>query len=925
MKYILFIITILFLQQVNAQSIGFEIKGTLVSKDDDDKLPLESATVYLERKKDSTVVSYTITDEKGAFFLEGKTKDKELNFNITYIGFKSLRKSLDLTKGGIIDMKEILLKPDANELNEVVIRLTPPIVVKKDTLEFNVRSFKTKKDANVEDLIKVLPGAEVDAEGNITVNGKPVNKVLINGKPFFGSDPTIATRNFPKDIIEKVQVLDSKTKSQAFTGEDSDGENKTINLVIKKENNKGVFGRAAAGIGTNGKYEYAGMYNHFDNDQKISVLLGGNNVNSPGFSFGEIREMFIGGDGNRAFSGGQGIVTSDNAGLNYADNYGKNVEFSSNYFYAGSDSENKSSRERENILSDGRFYTDSNSSSFSSNDNHSVNFEIDIKKDTMWLFNISPSFKFSKSTTTSNSNENSFNGDRELINESTSSSDVVNDSKNMSTGIDITRRYGSKGGFVRLGTDVRISALDTEDFLLSQTNITSDSSKNTSRNQYATKENSSQTLGASFTYRMPIISKELFLDLGYSYNRNKNNSDKRTYDYNESSQEFDTENLDLSTDYTNIDESHVPKIGVNYTAGKIRLRLTSSYRFRTLENEDDLRPIYSLKRQFNNLEQNVDFRYRFSQKSSFNLRYNLRNNPPNLSYLQAFEDVSDPLNTVIGNPNLSPEKNHNINISFNNFNFQKRTGLYGFISGEIIKNQTISKTSIDSVLIKQTTFTNVDGNYRILARIGASKKIQFTDLTSLDVRLRAGPGFNRIVNYNNDVFYVSKVLSFSPSLGLRYEWRDVMDLETMYIVSYTNNQYDLSSLENQNFTYHKVSVSTTSRIPKGVEWSNSIDYNYNPNVSDGFQKSSWFWNMSLSYSVLKDKGLISLKAYDLLNQNTNARRVATQNYIQDSQSTVLKQYFMVGFSWKFNTLGDRGKGGRRGRGGNRGGGERRRR
>ncbi|WP_084730230.1 outer membrane beta-barrel protein [Wenyingzhuangia marina] len=775
MKYILFIISIMFIQHTNAQSIDFEITGTLVSNDD--KHPLESATVYLERKRDSTVVSYTITDNKGKFSLEGSTKDNELNFNITYVGYKSYHKDIDLKKVAVLDMKEVLLKPDASELNEVVLKLSPPITVKKDTLEFNVKSFKTKKDANVEDLIKVLPGAEVDAEGNITINGKPVNKVLINGKPFFGSDPTIATRNFPKDIIEKVQVLDTKSKSQAFTGEDSDGENKTVNLVIKKENNKGVFGRTAAGLGTDDRYEYAGMYNRFDNDQKFSALLGGNNLNSPGFSFGEIREMFGGDVNSRSFSGGQGITTSNNVGLNYADDYGKNVEFSSNYFYSSSDSENESSSEKENLYPTFSNFSTSNNKSSTSNDNHSANFEVDIKKDSTWLINISPSFRFSKSNTVFENDGTIVDENQNLIRESNSSSNVESNNRSVSTDIDVTRRYGSKGGFFRVGADVSVSASDSEEFDKTKANVINDPSKNIDRDLYADIDNTSQNIGTSFTYRLPILPKELFVDFGYSYNRNQNSSDKKSYDRANNNLFIDS----LSTDYINIDQSHIPRIGFNYSTEKIRLRFNSSYRFRTMENQDDLRPIFSIKRQFNNFEQNVNFRYRFSEKSSFNFRYNLRNNPPSLSNLQAFENVNDPDNTVQGNPNLKPQKDHDFNMFFNNFDFQNQTGFYGYVNGNLTQNQTVRRTEIDSLSgQRRTTYANVDGNYSISGGIGANKKFKFTDISSLDIRLGGGSSYRKSVNYNNNVLYASKIISLNPNIGLRYELRDIMDLESRY-------------------------------------------------------------------------------------------------------------------------------------------------
>src|SRR5690606_17312609 len=291
MKIFLFVCTLCW-ASISFSQTKFKISGQLVAEQD--SIALESATVYLETFNDSTLVTYTITDKNGKFSLEDRAYTDRLRLTISLVGFETFNKEI------ILDKEEINLgtisMPEANMLDEIVIKSRAPITVKKDTLEFNVASFKTKKDANVEDLLKELPGVEGDDDGKITVKGKEVNKILVNGKPFFGDDPTITTRNLTKDLIEKVQISDTKTKAEGFTGEAGDSENKTINLTIKEENNKGVFGRVAAGAGTDERYEYAGMVNIFDNERRISVLAGGNNINSAGFSFGEIRKMFGGGN-----------------------------------------------------------------------------------------------------------------------------------------------------------------------------------------------------------------------------------------------------------------------------------------------------------------------------------------------------------------------------------------------------------------------------------------------------------------------------------------------------------------------------------------------------------------------------------------------------------------------------------------------------
>src|SRR5690554_2849009 len=396
--------SLIFLISAYSFSQNFKVSGILIDKETQN--PLEAATVFMETLRDSTLITYTISDRNGQFVLEGTSSVKNARVNISFVGYENFQREIEL--GPNTDLGNIPLSFSVSSLDEVLIKSRAPVTIKKDTLEFNVASFKTKKDATIEDLLKELPGVEVDLDGNIKVNGKDVSNVLVNGKPFFGDDPTIATRNLTKEIIEKVQVVDTETKAEAFAGEEGDRESKTINLTIKEENNKGVFGRIAAGGGTDERFEYAGLFNYFDNDRRLSVLGGGNNINSPGFSFGEIREMFgnarsmsrssSGGFtvGDRSFGSGEGIVNSRIAGASYADVIKKNTDVTADYFYSGSNSYSDSKTQRENILPDRRYFNESESSSENETDRHAVNLGFDVKIDSTFLINIKPSFSYNK-------------------------------------------------------------------------------------------------------------------------------------------------------------------------------------------------------------------------------------------------------------------------------------------------------------------------------------------------------------------------------------------------------------------------------------------------------------------------------------------------------------------------------------------------
>ncbi|WP_417786438.1 outer membrane beta-barrel protein [Tenacibaculum sp.] len=915
MKKLLFIFTLLLTSSIFAQSYPFKITGTINSEKD--KTAIEAATVHVEKARDSSIVTYTISNDKGKFSLEGKSFSKDVKLFISYVGMDSYSKSIQLNKTSNLNLGTIYLKEESNILSEVVIQSRAPITVKKDTLEFNVKSFKTKKDANVEDLLKKLPGVEVDEDGKITVNGKEVNKILVNGKPFFGNDPSITTKNLTKDIIEKVQITDTKSKSEAFTGEKGDANNKTINLTIKKENNKGWFGRVSGGAGTDKRFEGAAMVNRFDNNQRFSVLASTNNINSPGFSFGEIQKMFggsniwFGGDGGfsvngRRFGGGSGIIKSKTAGATYADEFGKGLDVNANYFYSGSTSNNESKSNREYTLPDRKYFSNSNTTSDDENHNHSFDTDFDIEIDSTFLINIKPSFVFNKRKGSSRRQEESLDEDNILTNSYVSSAYSKSEANNFQNRLDITKKLGAKGSFIKASITNRIDKADTEEINQSTIETFGSDPDIENRDQKSTIENNLIGLTTRLTYRFPLIAKKFFLDTKYSYQRDERENKENTLDFNSTTQQYSDFNTELSSDFTYNDITKTPSVELVYRSKKWRLNFGTGFVNRTLENNDKLRPELSLQKEYNNLDLDASFRYRFDSKASIYFDYRLNNNAPNINQIQPFSDVTNPSNIITGNPNLKPTQNHRAYINFNKFNWQARTGFWFYLSGTLYQNQVITNTSIDDDLVRNTTYENTDGGYDFWGGGSYSKKIKLDSIVSL--QLRAGTNVRASKNFNilNDIKEGAKTTSISPVFRATLDWNKVASIEGNYNISFSNTKYDINTNQNQNFTRHSVNIRTKTTVPKKLEWRNDIRYTYNPNVI-GFNKSAWFWNATLAYSILKDQGTISLKAYDLLNQNTNAQRRATSNYIEDSESTVLQQYFMLGFSWKFNSLGKKGK------------------
>ena len=905
-----------FLFAFHGFSQNFKVSGTLI--DEETQIPLEAATVFMETVQDSTLLTYTITDRNGKFFLDGNTSVKKTRVNISFVGYESFQKEIDLNRP-IQDLGKITLAVSVASLDEVIIKSRAPITIKKDTLEFNVASFKTKKDATIEDLLKELPGVEVDENGKIKVNGKEVSNILVNGKPFFGDDPTIATRNLTKEIIEKVQVVDTKTKAEAFTGETGDQNSKTINLTIKEENNKGIFGRVAAGGGTDKRFEYAGLFNYFDNDRRLSVLGGGNNTNSPGFSFGEIQKMFGGGRNmsmsstgsfsidDRSFGYGEGITNSRIAGANYADVIKKKTEVTADYFYSGSNSQSESKIQRENILPDRRYFTESENTSDSETDSHSVNLGFDIKVDSTFLINIKPSLSYNKLQGNMHNESSSMDEDRLLTNSVTSESLDKTDSRRFKNVLDVTKKYGSGGGFVKFNFTNELNNAGSDNYLFSETLIFGDNPSEEIRDQHTDSKNDDNKYASSVTYRLPLLTKKLFLDVKYHYDFKQNLNTKSVFDFDEASQDYSLFNTTLSTDYTFKNTRNIPYASLVFKAEKISLEGGVGYVFQHLEGKDGLRPELKVDNRFEALQMYARGNISFSSTARLYTGYTLRNEAPRIEQLLPNTDVSDPLNITTGNPDLKPVNSHSIYVNFNNYNFQKGVGYYAYLNADIDENAVVSKTMVDENNIRQTTYGNVKGKYGISGSLSANREFKLDSLIDIKPRIGVWSSYYQDVNFSNGIEYQSHNFTINPNIGLNLSWKKVLNIRTSYSVGIGKNSFENNLFEDRNYLSHSVNLGTSFFVPKNFEWRNDIRFSYNPDITEGFQKSAWFWNSTLAYSMMKDKGTLTLKVYDLLNQNTNARRYSSENYIQDSQSTVLRQYFMLSFSYKFNTLGGKGE------------------
>ncbi|WP_083643623.1 TonB-dependent receptor [Christiangramia flava] len=918
MKLKLFVALLFFTGLSQAQD--FEITGKVT---DTSGAPLGSATVYLEKVTDSSLVTYTISEDNGSFVLDGKSNDKELNLIVSYAGYSPYFKKVQPKDQ---DLGNLKMNISSNELDEVTLTAArAPVSIKSDTLEFNAASFKTREDANLEEVLKKLPGVSVDNAGNITVNGKPVSRILVNGKEFFGDDPKIATKNLPKELINKIQVVDTKTKSQEFTGEEGDSENKTINITIDEDKNRGYFSRLTAGGGTDDRYELSAIANYFQDKQRVSFLASSNNINSSGFTFDEVFDSMgrnaysisTNSNGSFAINGvsygnmGGGISETDNIGLNYVDEWAKKTELGLNYFYNHGDNTNRTKIERENILPDGRFFINSNSSSNRLSDNHRFSTSFETQPDTLTRISFRPNFNVTNAQSYSDSYTESLAEDGTMLNNATTTNDSKVFNTDFSNRAYFTRKYGSRGGFYSVNLANNNTNRIQKDYFYSERetfNENGDLTNSQIQDQFIDEDRKSNQYTAELRGRLPISDNWNFdMSLYYDDETSKN----QRLVYNASGEEaYDDLDANLSNDFRSEISNFRPSAGVNYNTDTLRFTLTAGLHHTNLRNTD-LFSETRINNTYNNLYTNAFLYYKLSKSKSIYFNYSNSRQTPSIDQLQPVSITVNPLNILTGNPSLDPSFNHRAYMNFNNYDYASRSGYYTYFGANYQKDAIVPITFTDENLVRTTTYTNVDGTYSIYGGGNLNKSIELDSLSSLKVNPGVYLNYNKNLGFSNEVQYESKILRVTPNVGLVYDIKDLLTLEPVYRMTINRADYSLNNRQ-ENYLNHELNFQVTSYWPENFLLGSDFSYQKFGNIPPGFKNSFLLWNASLGYKLLGDDGILKLKVFDILNENTSTRRMAGEDFIQNTEELVLKQYFMLSFTWKLKKFGGKDPNNRRG-------------
>lgn len=878
---------------------------------DSSHIILPGATVMLvpDGSKDTLKV---VTDKNGQFVFSGVTATK-FTLRVTNAGLEAAEQQYDVEESKTdFNVGSITMLPAFQILQEVVIS-PPPIVIKEDTIEFRADSFKVKANSSVEDLLKKLPGLEIDKDGNITAQGKTVSKIKVNGKDFFGGDPKTASRELPAEIIDKVQVVDDYGDLAAASGIKDGDPDIIINLQLKKDKNQGVFGRASAGYGTDDRYQATLNANVFRESTQLSVLGNSNNINQNLFNFGGN----AGGGGNRGGggrggnSGGgdggtsdtnadqNGITDNNSIGANFRTDFSKEKgSFYGNYSFANRNTVTMRNTSQQNFFGDGSFINNNNSLSDNIGNNHRANLNFEYNFDSSNYLKVSPNFSYGNSNNRSYSDFNYWEDDIFKTQEGYNGDTVHKKTPNFSGDISYNHRFKKRGrNFstrISLGTSSTLSDDDKINF--TREFLKAGGYSDAYLDQLITQDNNNHNYGIRVTYTEPVA-KNRFLDISYSYNNSYAKNDRRTFDRDSIGSEIHfIDSLSNAYENTFINQ----RVGLSLRTVNKKYNYSIGLTMQPMEingysiSKDSA---YTPQKRIN-LAPSARFSYNFSRTKRLNMNYSANYEQPSFDQLQPVRDVSNPQYQTQGNPDLRPEFNHNLRVFFNNFNFTSGRVMFVGMRANMIQNRIVNNNMrLDSSGAQLSMPENVKGNYNISGFYNYSLPFQNRRYI---ISLRGN------VNYNHDVGLVDSKKNTGNNwittqrLNFEFNFKEWLELDFSGAYSLNSTKYTLSQngdrLSSNAWTFRS---NMRMDIPGGLILRYDINYLINNGLASSVNSNPTLFNASIEKTIFKKKnGFIRLSGFDIFNQNTNISRQVNGNSIIDSRVNRLTRYFMLTFSYR---------------------------
>ena len=923
MRYFWIILSVILLPLVTSAGLygqtNFSLKGVIVDTLKNE--PVEFATISLIPKGETTALKYALTNSNGGFEILS-IPGGVYNMRVEYLGYKAVTREVNFSRQRAVDVGKIGMIEDVSAFEAVTVSaMGNPITVKKDTIEFNAASFKTTENDALEDLLKKLPGIEVDSDGNITANGKTITKIMVDGKAFFLNDPQLATKNLPAKIVDKVRVVDRRSEQAQFTGIDDGNDETVIDLSIRPGMMNGWFGNMTGGYGTEDRYQAAGTAGRFSSSSQLMFIGNANNTNNRAFSdmAGSMMRGAGGGAGMAGGNvriggalmslGGSGITTSWMLGANGSyETDNRKLRVGGSYSFGSSDNVSEGIGTRRTFLEDSTFVYDQSTKNINSSDNHSASFELDWKLSdkTSILFRPRVSITKGVSEGISDYNTTGFIGGADLSG-GDSRTYLTNDGQNLSGDLLFRQRLNKPGRTFSVNLTYSYSNSDSNGHNESETYINDQTTGLSETNIIDQKYNTldkSYSMGARASYT-EALGGNFFLELAYRYNYSKSQSTKEAFNHNGITNAWDIRDDDYSTDFTNTFITQQAEVNLRKNGEKLSYTVgMNAMPSRT----KSVGGVQDIDRSVVNFSPIARIEYRFSDVNNLRINYRGSTRQPTISQLQPVPDNSNPLRIPVGNPDLLPSFTQNLSLEYRSTNRATFRSMSASIGGNYVINSIVNKTWYEDGGVQYSQPVNEDGVYSLDGRFMyntpiAKSKFYVMNNTSVD--------YNNGISYSNALRNETQTLSVSEMLNLTYRGTKV-EVRVGGRARYYKSWYSINTNAKSATWNNSAEASFNWTLPAGINLESNFNYIFYVGYGTGYNEPSAVWNASATKLLFKNMGTLSVRIFDILKEARSVNMSQTDNYFQETRNIILGQYVMVSFTYRFGTFG-----GNRARGGDR--------
>jgi hypothetical protein len=870
-----------------------KIQGTIQNAADKSAMP--GAIVSIQKTTDEQPTNGVMADGNGEFIFEKVVPGAYL-IKINYLGFRPISRNVEVENESI-DLGILLLQEEANNLQEVqVIGQVATAVQRGDTTDFNAAAFKTAADASAQELIQKLPGITLE-DGKVQAQGEDVQQILIDGKPFFGTDVAKALQSLPAEVIANIQIFNKKSDKAELTGIDDGEDIKTINIVTKPDRRRGQFGKTTAGYGTDDRYMVGASINLFNEDRRFTITGLSNNINTTSFSQDQSSQ--------REERPRNGIIKTNSLGVNYSDLWSPKIEASGSYTFTHQDNFGLQSRFQQFVspADSGRVYSE-NRRSTEKDAVHQANMRIDYKINGKNRILMRPSLTIRQGDDFSyflGRTENDNNPLNQTENTATSNSAGLN----FRNTLYYSHQFGKKGRGLTFRLSTGFSNSSSENFRLADNTYFREPDRSRVLNQFTDFNGSGYSWEADFTYTEPV-GKFGRIEVQHERGNRYDDSDRRLYDISEFTGEYSNLNVGLSNTFKSEYMTEETELGYQFRNEKLRFQVEAEYQRAKLHNDQFFPGEFALDRTFANLLPAVRFEYKFSKTSNIEVDYRSWTDAPSIGQLQSVYNVSNPLYVRTGNPSLVQSVQNRFRTRFRARNPDNDHTFFAMVEASVVPSyigtstftarRPIPLTAVDTLQIgsQLSRPVNLDGYRTIRSFFSFGQPINFI---KSKLSLFGFINHTRLPSLIDSLANFTSTTSFRVGVSVSSNISESLDF---YVSS--RSGYNIVNRSLRETTENYFNQSTRMRLTwviwKGLVYRTDLVHQLNTGLSAGFNTNYMIWNMSVGKKVFANqRGEISLSVFDLLKQNVSIRRNVTDILVEDVQSNVLQRYFMLTFTY----------------------------